>query len=91
MSLRPKRAAKPTQKIQEQSMVEEAPERPAVALRRANPVHQKPVQAEKAAVKRYPAVSTDQKVRVCEAQLKIHDFKERWYAKSTRLEVLKLR
>jgi hypothetical protein len=50
-------------------MVEEAPERPAVAPRRANPVPQKPVQAEKAAVKTYPAVSTDQKVRVCEAQL----------------------
>jgi hypothetical protein len=45
-------------------------------------------EVQKEVVKKYPAVSTDQKVRVCEAQVKIHDFKERWHAKSARLEVI---
>jgi hypothetical protein len=45
-------------------------------------------EVKKEVVKKHPAVSTDQKVRVCEAQVKIHDFKERWYARSTRLEVI---
>jgi hypothetical protein len=88
MSHRPKRAPKPTHKLQEHLMVSSAQQSANVVSRGAPSVSRIPASTEEVVVEKYPVVSTDQKVRVCEAQVKIHDFKERWHAKITRLEVI---
>jgi hypothetical protein len=88
---RPKRVGKPTPKRQEQLMADTVESAPAKAPRRATHVPENHTDTQEVSFKKSRAVSTAQKVRVCEAQLRNKDFKEGWHAKASMLEAIMAR